>query len=384
MDESGTERLLKYLQGAVQYENGVASFQLCQDSQTRWLIDKLGELNLEKIELLDYGCGQLRLLNAVKKSGLLSKIKYSATDICPPTLSATEDLPFVFRTPLETKSLSAKSLDVAVIMNVVHEIPLLDFAHIVETVRRLLKDTGKFLIVDMAVLPEGEFRSLPYYPFELKKLFFESNDCSYTSKSGVPVVALEIPSTGIPIYPQFRQKLRNLVSEKRDSYCDLACSLHLQKINPRIRALLEHLSLNHGDAHDLGYLMLMSGFANYRLIEDSTNTQLLNNEIEDAAEAVLRWFFEYCKKNGKLPLYHSVFDSLGCSHTYDALVCAVLCMSNHIGAFFFPMRDENLGNAQFKPSESIEAFEDHFDYDDIRKLGLSFLQAECHQVKWPD
>ena len=118
--------------------------------------------------------------------------------------------------PKEICHLPVASFDIAVIMNVVHEVSISDFTNIVETVRRLLKPTGRLLIVDMAILPEGEYRALPYYPWELKSVFFECDDCSYNSKSGVPVVALDIPASAIPIYQQFERLLVNLIIEKRD------------------------------------------------------------------------------------------------------------------------------------------------------------------------
>lgn len=383
MDNTGTERLLNYLRDAVRYDNAVAPFELCHDSQTQWLVGKLKEQEGEKLDLLDYGCGNLRLLNALHEVGLLGRMRYVATDLSPPTRKPTDDIPFVFKTPQETRRLPAASLDVAVLMNVVHEIPTLEFSDIIETIRRLLKKNGTLFLVDMAVLPEGEYRALPYYPWELESLFFDCVDCSYASKSGVPVVALEIPASAIPIYSQFVTLLAHLLMVKRDLYSELACSLSSRETSPSINELLCRLSLNHGDAHDLGYLMLMSGFANYKLIEWNATSNPSLDDINDAAIAILQWFFQYWGEKNELPLYFSVLDELGADHSYNALSRALSYMSfmsGQLGAFFMPVANKNLGLTKLTPSESLDVFEDRYNYDDIRKLGLGELQEECHRV----
>lgn len=384
MKDNSTERLLKYLEDAVKYDDGVAPFELCHDSQTQWVVGKLKAKDLEETGLLDYGCGNLRLLNAVHEAGLLSRIRYVATDISPPTVAFSDPLPFVFKIPEDIRCLPVASLDVAVIMNVVHEVSISDFTEIIETVRRLLKPTGSLLLVDMAILPEGEYRALPYYPWELESIFFECDDCSYTSKGGVPVVALEVPAPAIPIHQQFERRLLQLIVEKRDFYSQLACSLSSREANPSIRDWLRRFSLDRGDAHDLGYLMLMSGFANFKLIEHKGVSRPSYDEISDAAEAILRWFFQYWDEKNELPQYFSVLNALGGDHSYATLTSAVSYMSGQIGTFFMPMTSENLGLAKLTPSESIDVFEDRYDYDAIRKLGLGVLQEECHRVMWPD
>lgn len=338
----------------------------------------------EKVEVLDYGCGNLRLLNALHEAGVPHRIVYTATDISPPSLMPPQTHPFVFKLPQDVRSLPVASFDVVVIMNVIHEVSLADFIEIAETVRRALKPTGTLILVDMAILPEGEYRALPYYPWELEFLFFEAQDYSYTSKSGVPVVALEIPCSAIPIHQQFERRLLRLIMEKRDFYSEIACSLPSRAYNPSVSYWLRRFSLDHGDAHDLGYLMLMSGFANFKLIQHRSAPPPSYDEISGAAEAILRWFFAYWEERNALPSYYSVLNALGGRHSYNALTAAMACMSGQIGSFFMPMTNDNLGLAELTPSESLDVFEDRYDYSAIQKLGLGALQSECHRVMWPD
>jgi len=384
MKTKDTEKFLKYLEDAVQYDDGVAPFDLCHDSQTQWIIGKIQEYVTDEMFLLDYGCGNLRLLNAIQKAGLLSKIKYVGTDLSAPTLNPNKTLPYVFETTQDIRHQSAASIDLAVIMNVIHEVSIPEFCDIIETVRRLLKPTGQLLLVDMALLPEGEYRALPYYPWELETIFFQCNNCSYISKSGIPVVALDLPVSAIPIYQQFEHMLVQLIKEKRDFFSQLACSLSSRKSNPHIEYWLSRFSLNHGDAHNLGYLMLMSGFANFKLIEHYTKPKLSYNEISDAAEAILRWFFNYWAEKNELPEYFSVMDALGGNYSYAALTTAMKLMSRQIGSFFMVMAHENLGLQKLTHSESLDVFEDRYDYDAIQKYGLGILQEKCHRVVWPD
>ena len=85
-------------------------FELCRDSQTQWIVGKLKAHDLNGTGLLDYGCGNLRLLNAVHEAGLLSNLRYVATDITPPTLTYSESLSFVFKDAERNMSLTCGEL----------------------------------------------------------------------------------------------------------------------------------------------------------------------------------------------------------------------------------------------------------------------------------
>ena len=385
MEDKGIERFIKYMENVVQFENTVAPFDLCRDSQTQCVVDLIEKICQKESKILDYGCGNLRLLNALcEKPEILKRITYVATDVSPPNIDKKKKLPYTFKTLKEIKKTTLAFFDVIVVMNVIHEISINEFTELVETARRLLKVSGKLLLIDMAILPVGEYKSLPFYPWEIECLFFNSNNLSYKSKSGIPVVALEIDTISIPIYQQFKYRLIQLVTEKRDFYSMLACSLHSRIDNPKICNWLFKFSLNHGDVHDLTYLMLISGFANFRLIEEKKSSSSSFKEIATAAEAILKWFFKFWENNKYLPNYFTLMNKLGREYTYKVLTTTISYMSDQIGTFFLSLTNENLGLSELTPSESLDVFEDQYSYKDIWKLGLGKLQAECHRKMWPE
>lgn len=384
MEDTDLNKYKKYIEEAIQYTNDVSPFEHCFDSQTQWVIHKIKENIKKDIKIIDYGCGQLRLLNALNKEGLLSEINYFATDIKSPDMTNLENLPFVFKTIQETKQMTNSSIDVAVLMNVIHEISILDIVEIIETIRRLLSPDGKIFLVDIAVLPKGEYRALPFYPWELTSLFRNSNDFSYISKGGIPIVALEIPHSTIPVYTEMAYNLCELIVEKRDLYASLACMLPSRSSNRKINNWLKKMSLEFGDGYILSYLMLLSGFANFRFIEYSSIPDPSYTEICDAAEAILRWYFKYRERYNIEPKYFLVFDELGDKFSYFVLSSTLKQLSNFIGSFFFPFYSDNMGDQILRASESLDIFEDRFTYNDIRKLGLGNLQQECHGICWPE
>lgn len=380
---TGSERLINYLEQALRTELSVAPFELAQDSQTKWVVSRL-EKRSGEIHLLDYGCGNLRLLNAIRKRDELHRVRYFATDKNAPEITQSTDSPYKFIGVHKIRTLSIETIDVVVLMNVVHELSLLDFADAIESARRLLKPDGELLLIDMAMLPEGEFRALPYYPWEISSLFLESFDSSYISKSGIPVVAMSVPKSGIPIYAQFIHRLCNLVLEKREDYCKLACVLPYKRDNPEIERILNRFSLNKDEVFDLGYLMLMSGFANFRIREHlDDQTKPSYEEISIAAEAVLRFFFKYCDTYESYPTFFTLLNELGALHSYRSLSHCVGYMSGGVPAFFFLLDEENLGESKLKPTEALDVFEDCYEYRHIAELGLGNLQVECHRHKEP-
>jgi len=340
---------------------------------------KLNEIK-GSIRLLDFGCGNLRLLNALEKAKELGRIEFCATDILKPELPEGKALDFSYVDQKDLVALPARSFDVIVLMNAVHELQLIDFAKAIETIRRLLKVDGKLLLVDMAFLPEGEFRSLPYYPWEVTGLMLSADDESYNSKSGVPVVAMSVPRNGIPAFPQFLDGLGKLVLQKRNDFCQLAAKLHSCEDAKSMDALLSRLSLNKGRIHDLGYLLVMSGLANLRFLEHQDfRRETSYKKISLAAEAILRLFFEVWNKERRKITFNEILEQLGPSHSYESLSIAMGSMTAGIPSFFFPLQSKSLGSSELQPSETLDMFEDYFGYEDISKVGLGALQIACYE-----
>ncbi|UCE66875.1 MAG: class I SAM-dependent methyltransferase [Candidatus Zixiibacteriota bacterium] len=375
----GAERLIDYLEKSLQTEIPVAPFELSQDSQTKFVINKIKDLS-GPISVLDFGCGNLRLLNAARIEKILHNIKYLATDKIKPKATFPDQYPYEFVISSKIRELPLDSIDLVVLMNVAHEMSIVELADAVESSRRLLKRNGELLIIDMAILPEGEYLALPFYPWELASLFLESIDHSYLSKNGVPIVAMSIKRDGIPIYAQFMDRLYGLTIEKRNYYCQLACTLPIKRNKATIQKILKRFSLNKGDVHDLGYLMLMSGLAHSRLLQLANSIPEPNyDEVAEAAEDVLKYFFSYWETHESSPTFFAVLENLGHKHTYRSLTHAVGYMSGGIPAFFMPLLKDNLGLSTLEASEDLDIFEDRFEYSDIKRLGLGNLQGECHE-----
>lgn len=384
------DRLIAYLEQALRIDLPVAPFEQVQDSQIQWVIRQLEGISeskgiSESIRILDYGCGNLRLLNAISQHRLHDRIHLLATDKSTPKIKPSREYRYEFIDIHEIPSLNVRTLDAVVLMNIAHELSLLEFADSVESSRRLLKTGGTLLFVDMAILPEGEFRALPYYPWEICSLFQEPSDASYASKSGVPVVAAAVPKEGIPIYAQFLDRLCRLVIEKRDYYCMLACVLPYRQEKPEIKRILSRFSLNQNDVHDLGYLMLMSGLANFRILEHlHERSKPSYEQVSNAAEAILRFFFMNWESHKSYPTFFEILDELGSLHSYRAISHAVGYMSGGLPAFFFYLSRDNLGDSELLPTEDLDVFEDHYEYKHIAELGLGNLLSECHHRIEPE
>lgn len=173
-------RILQFHHECLQPFAPVANVDLIRDSQTRGVIEELfqGE---DPVDILDYGCGELRLLNALLSDHSARKWTYHGADIEDPAskhaglvarLRAVGNLQD--RWTVGTLSEAARMhqrFDVVVLMNVLHELPIVDFASIIEDVRHVLRPGGRLLLVDTVFLSEGEPRFVPFYPWEMEFLF---------------------------------------------------------------------------------------------------------------------------------------------------------------------------------------------------------------------
>lgn len=383
MDQNtDSNKLLRFFKETLNKIPPVAPAELFYDSQCKRIIAELKTFQ-NPIKLLDYGCGNLRLLNGILNSNeTLPNIEYTGTDVQPPERSARRILskPNEFKKLKNVRELKENSFDVIILMNVIHEIAIHDIALIFEDIRRLLSPDGKLFLVDMSILPEGEPLALPFFSWEFEDLFESYEDKSYVSKTGIPVIFLEIHKQSIPFYPSFLEKLNDLFQLKRNTFSDIACKLNNPRLLREYKHLLPKLSLSGDKVYDLGKLMLMSGHANYRWVEEKNREKNNYVDVADAAVAILELFFDKWHKEHKIISPADIFNLLGSTYNYDCLSFSLTNMSNNIGCFFFPYTDRN---APLIPTESIEAFEDHYEYEDIKKMGLGMLQMACHnKVCW--
>jgi 2-polyprenyl-3-methyl-5-hydroxy-6-metoxy-1,4-benzoquinol methylase len=393
--ERNKERIMKFLSGALQSTPPVVPYSLYKDSQTQWLISKIAGSE-SPLSLLDYGCGNCRLLNAIiSDSNRFKKLDYYAMDIVKPrsigedALSNDRHIAWEYITSEQLGKYSAH-FDYVVLMNVIHEVSIINFARIIEDTRQALKPEGFLLLVDMSLLPEGEPKSLPFHPWEIEYLFLKSKDYSFYSKSKIPLVAMEIPMDGIPVFSEFLPALTALVKEKRDIYSSIACSLSEPSLRSSHKNLLEKLSLNKCKEYDLAHLMLLSGHANWRLMEEAQRVNATYDEVALAAISILKLFVNTFEKRGEYITIFDAFKALGAEHRYESLNEALFCMiqsstrNGLVPAFFFPPTErKNLGMHELEPTEVLDAFYEYYNYNDIGKLGLRQIQCFCHEKMWP-
>ncbi|RZM19532.1 MAG: class I SAM-dependent methyltransferase [Pedobacter sp.] len=372
-----SDKLIGFFKETLNKVAPVAGADLYFDKQCQSIIKELSEFQ-KPVDLLDYGCGNLRLLNALSKSNIpLPEIRYCGTDLKQPSTEGrkllNESAEFVSIPELHKKPTAR--FDAAVLMNVIHEISLHDMAVIFEDIRRLLKPGGLFLLVDMSVLPEGEPLALPFFSWELADLFQAYTDCSYTSKTGIPVIFTKIKKEDIYYFPKILEKLTTLVQLKRNTFSDIACRLNEPGLKKRYGDLLHKLSLSGDKVYDLGKLMLMSGHANYRWMEQANRGYPPRDDIENAAIAILELFFDSWQNRKDIISANNIFESLGAAHNYESLAAALKVMTQ-FGGFFFPVHEPH---KPLNASESLEAFQDNYDFNDIKSKGLGWLQSECYE-----
>lgn len=379
-DGNHSSNLLRLLNDSLRVNPPVAPTELFYDSQTKTLIKELGKLS-GQINLLDYGCGNLRLLQGIKATNsTLPKIKYVATDLVMPKDIPTELGDYTFIDTNNLRKDYSEKFDVIILMNVIHEISIHSVATIFEDVRRLLKPDGIFILIDMSILPEGEPLSLPFYSWEFEIFFKEYQDLSYNSKSGLPIICFKISKYAIPCYSKSIELLIEIVQGKRNAYSEVACQLHDPNKKAKYNWLIEKLSLTGNNLYDLGLLMLLSGHANYRWMEEMRRKSPKNEEVIETAITILQHFHYTFYKTGKIVSLKDIFQEIGSSNSYDRIRYAIMQMSNTMGCFFFPIREDD---KPLQPTESMDAFDDHFSYDDIRKMGLFMIQQKCHNKMWP-
>ena len=167
---------------------------------------------------------------------------------------------------------------------------------------------------------------------------------------------------------------------KRNSYSEIACQLHNPQKRNELEWLIKKLSLTGNNMYDLSLLMMLSGHANFRLIEELTRNTTTNDDVVEAAIKILEYFFDTFHATRKIITLNDIFQELGASYSYDQIRFATEQMSSTLGCFFFPIRSES---EPLKPTESVDAFADYYTYEDIREMGLYMIQQECHNKMWP-
>lgn len=215
--DGGTVKdILIYLKECIENDISPADFDLIEDSQTKWIMDKIQDISKRKkvVKILDYGCGNMRLYNALSKTNI--SFIYDGCDFVKPEILRTGFLNSNCSFIDLKKIAYAKrnNYDIICLQNVIHEISILSFVEILLNVKLLLKDDGEFLLVDMSVLPKGELLGLPYFDYEILELFNPIESCFKTSK-GFPIIACRIAKDEIDLPTIILEKLISILRTKK-------------------------------------------------------------------------------------------------------------------------------------------------------------------------
>lgn len=118
-----------------------------------------------------------------------------------------------------------EKFDVIVVMNVLHEVAIVEISNIIENARRSIAEEGLVIVVDTLFVPEGEPRFVPYYKDELKILFNQYEDKSYCTKSGIPILFYVIEGIRLPCFHNLPTYLRDILEKKRDDLSQLSVEI---------------------------------------------------------------------------------------------------------------------------------------------------------------
>jgi SAM-dependent methyltransferase len=373
-------RILQFYRECLQPSAPVANVDLIRDSQTRGVLEEIFKGN-SPVDILDYGCGELRLLNALLSNHSAQRWTYHGADIEDPSskyaalvdrLRAVENLQERWTVgTLADASRMHERFDAVVLMNVVHELPIVDLASIIENLRHVLRPNGHLLLVDTVYLPEGEPRFVPFYPWEIEVLFPDGMDRSYVSRSGVPIIFYTVPQSGLPCFHFLPEHLDNLVSQKRDIWSHLA--IHLaQRDFTKERKLL---GLGSSKEFDYAYLNTIIANANYRLMEHKSATIIETHHVDRCAVDLIKHVDLVYTHTRSVPSVADIYKALGARHENIVLKTTLSVLENigSLGAICPIMKTDK----PIRPMEIWDMLVDHVGEEWILDKGLRAALAEA-------
>ncbi len=168
--------------------------------------------NDEDFTLIDYGCGEGRLLFALSHIPKVIKkhITYVGVDVDEEHLEALSakikesgfESEFKSCTVMNLQDFFEAGLDADYIfmVNVLHEIPLNELPKLIKDLESMVKKDGVMLIHEMRELIEGEMRFVSWDEEDIDEQFkntsFNVNVRSYNSRSGIPLLNVHLNREG--------------------------------------------------------------------------------------------------------------------------------------------------------------------------------------------
>ena len=263
-------------------------------------------------------------------------------------------------TPIQLRQDPPGQYDIAVLMNVLHELSISELAAALADIRRGLKAEGHLLLVDMCLLPEGEPRATPYYLNDLEELFGKLHDFGYTSKSGIPVIATVIPQNEIPVYADAKALGRRILDRKRMEWAKLAVR---PELNP---AVIQEMIGKGDEVFKLGFLSVLVASATARLDEDEV--VVASEAVDSAAIAIIEHFRDVFLREARNVVVTELYERLVSQHSYEAIAKALEILTDVRIGWFAPF--VHGAESRVIPFERFEWFEDQYGLAEIRKNGL--------------
>jgi SAM-dependent methyltransferase len=373
-EEDVAKRILKFYQECLRGNPPVASLELIQDSQTSRLLAEIFREHAAP-SIIDYGCGSLRLLHALLTKADQRDWTYSGLDVSDPAVGFPDSynrltgLPHRDRWRLQSISsarVEGQKYDIGIIMNVFHELSIMETAYAFQDMRRLLNENGTLLIVDTVFLHEGEPRFVPWYPWEIQAFTSVAEDKSYRSKSGIPIAFYRIPRDGLPSFFNLPKMIEHVMRAKRDYWAQLAVDLSIQDGLKARKAL----GLGRSKEFDYGYLNTIIANASFRISEFSRNQTPAADELNSCAHDLVRAVQETFHRSRRCPSADDLFVAFGTQYEYSTIEQVLISLQGHgflSRGVIFPISDPL---APLTPSDAWEVLEDRIGIEKIKTLGI--------------
>lgn len=201
------EDFFKFFMESLEHPRSRPAVEGARDGAIITLCEKINGMTSD-YTLVDYGCGEGRLvygLNLIDEK-VLSKMSYIGIDKNPDYLESIEKAIKKLGFDEKVKSynlLSPKQLferdqlvDFIFLINVLHEIPLIDLAITLKELEWKLRKAGHVLIHEMREFPEGEMGFVSWEPDDFVEAFKETSlkphIHQYETKSGIPLINVDV------------------------------------------------------------------------------------------------------------------------------------------------------------------------------------------------
>jgi len=354
--------------------NPTADISLIHDSQTQKTLEEIFQ-NCSYPVILDYGCGKMRLLNALFHDYLDTEWYYIGVDTEVPSAlhpleymklrSLKRDEQWEICTIDESRRFKGCA-DIVVLMNVVHELSIIDMASAFEDTRQILSDNGSLIIVDTVLIRKGEPDFVPLFPWEVKKIFTGCTDQSYISKSGVPIAFHTMQKDDIPHFHDLPSTLYRLAVSKRSLLLKVKNDLR----NGKDIKLLKQLGIGVNKIFDYGYINEIIANVNMR-IEEYDSYRITDN-VDQLGFDILSWYLDAFRTASRLPSPAQIYSKLSLKYNYVAIMY-VLHILTSIPSIFF----EHGYNESMAATELYDIIVDDIGIDRIIEDGFKAVISEA-------